>query len=118
LMSALQVPGLSFETEDTDALNAHAVTREVMLRSNLDARFVLYHHVIRRRVSVELEANFDDPLAAHIDRRWREKLGRGSLFVNDQFVTLVRRPARGKAGLADKVGKLLKRRGGSAPDAN
>src|SRR5690606_32142533 len=61
LMSALQVPGLLFETEDTEALNAHAATREVMLRSNLDARFVLYHHVIRRRVAVELEASFEDP---------------------------------------------------------
>ncbi len=112
LMSALQVPGLLFETEDTDALNAHAATREVMLRSNLDARFVLYHHVIRRRVSVGLDAEFQDPLAAHIDRRWREKLSSGSLFVNDQFVTLIRRPARGKAGLAEKMGKLLNRRGG------
>ena len=111
LMSALQVPGLLFETEDTEALNAHAITREVMLRSTLDARFVLYHHVIRRRVSVELDARFDDPLAAHIDRRWREKLAGGALFVNDQFVTLVRRPARGKAGLAERVGKMLRRRG-------
>src|SRR5690606_14333391 len=112
LMSALQVPGLLFETEDTEALNAHAATREVMLRSNLDARFVLYHHVIRRRVSVELEAQFDDPLAAHIDRRWREKLSGGSLFITDQFVKLVLRPALGKAGLAERAGKLLKRPGG------
>src|SRR6478735_5159914 len=111
LMGALQVPGLLFETEDTDALNAHAITREVMLRSNLDARFVMYHHVVRRRVSVELEASFDDPLAAHIDRRWREKLQGGSLFVNDQFVSLVRRPARGKAGLAERAGKWLRKRG-------
>ena len=59
LMMALQVPGLLFETEDTDALNAHAATREVMLRSTLDARFVLYHHVIRRKVEVELDAEFD-----------------------------------------------------------
>lgn len=110
LMSALQVPGLLFETEDTVALNAHAATREVMLRSNLDSRFVMYHHVIRRRVAVELDAQFDDPLSAHIDRRWREKLSSGSLFVNDQFVTLVRRPARGKAGLAERLGKMLQRR--------
>lgn len=110
LLGALQVPGLLFETEDTDALNAHAQTREVVLRSNLDARFVLYHHVIRRRVSVDLEASFEDPLSAHIDARWREKLSSGSLFVNDQFVTLVRRPARGKAGLAEKAGKMLRRK--------
>lgn len=111
LMCAMLVPGLLFETEDTEALNAHAATREVMLRSNLDARFVMYHHVIRRRVSVDLEARFDDPLAAHIDSRWREKLSGGSLFVNDQFVTLVRRPARGKAGLGEKVAKFFRRRG-------
>ncbi len=108
LMGALQVPGLLFETEDTDALNAQAATREVMLRSNLDARFVLYHHVIRRRVEVELDATFDDPLSAHIDARWRERLSSGSLFVNDQFVTLVRRPARGKAGWGERLGKLFK----------
>src|SRR4029079_3027642 len=54
LMTALQVPGLLFETADSLALNAHAATREVMLRASLDARFVLYHHVVRRRVSVEL----------------------------------------------------------------
>ncbi|RXZ65455.1 VirB4 family type IV secretion/conjugal transfer ATPase [Pelagerythrobacter rhizovicinus] len=111
VMAAIQVPGLLFETEDSDALNAHAATREVMLRSTLDARFVMYHHVIRRRVEVELEAEFDDPLSRHIDARWKERLGAGALFVNDQFVTLIRRPARGKAGLAERAARLWNRRG-------
>ncbi len=111
VMSAIQVPGLLFETEDSDALNAHAATREVMLRSTLDARFVLYHHVIRRRVEVELDAEFDDPLSRHIDARWKERLAGGSLFINDQFVTLIRRPARGKTGLPERVGRFFSRRG-------
>lgn len=111
VMAAIQVPGLLFETEDSDALNAHAATREVMLRSTLDARFVMYHHVIRRRVEIELEAEFADPLSRHIDARWKERLGSGALFVNDQFVTLIRRPARGKAGLAERAARLWNRRG-------
>ena len=118
VMTALQVPGLLFETEDSDALNHHAATREVMLRSTLDARFVLYHHVIRRRVQIELDAEFPDPLSAHIDRRWKERLGSGSLFVNDQFVTLVRRPARGKAGLAERASKMWSRKGQRDIDAD
>jgi type IV secretion system protein VirB4 len=118
LMTALHVPGLLFETEDSMALNAHAATREVMLRSTLDARFVLYHHVVRRRVSVELGGAFDDPLSAHIDRRWRDKLASGSLFVNDQFVTLVRRPARGKAGLAERVVRTWHRKGREVLEAD
>ncbi|HSM53809.1 MAG TPA: VirB4 family type IV secretion/conjugal transfer ATPase, partial [Erythrobacter sp.] len=44
VMTSIQVPGLLFETEDSDSLNAHAATREVVLRSTLDSRFVLYHH--------------------------------------------------------------------------
>ena len=110
VMTAIQVPGLLFETEDSEALNAHAATREVMLRSTLDARFVMYHHVIRRRVSVELDAQFPEPISRHIDERWKERLGSGQLFINDQFITLIRRPARGKAGLVERVGKTVKRR--------
>jgi len=118
VMSAIQVPGLLFETEDSDALNAHAATREVMLRSTLDARFVLYHHVIRRRVEVELDAEFDDPLSRHIDARWKERLAGGSLFINDQFVTLIRRPARGKTGLPERAAKLFSRRGAEELEAD
>lgn len=112
VMTAIQVPGLLFETEDSEALNAHAATREVVLRSTLDARFVLYHHVIRRRVSVDLEADFPDPISRHIDACWRDRLGSGQLFVNDQFITLIRRPARGKAGLVERVGKKFRRQDG------
>ncbi|WP_432199639.1 VirB4 family type IV secretion/conjugal transfer ATPase [Erythrobacter sp. W53] len=118
VMTALQVPGLLFETEDSDALNAHAATREVMLRSTLDARFVLFHHVIRRRVEVELDAEFPDPLSRHIDARWKERLGSGSLFINDQFITLIRRPARGKAGWAERISKAWSRKGQEVTDAD
>ena len=111
VMIGIVVPGLAFETADSDALNAHSATRELLLRSALDARLVLYHHVIRRQVHVELDGAFDDPLAAHIDARWREKLADGSLYVNDQFITLVRRPARGKAGWPERLARLAKRKG-------
>lgn len=113
LMIGLMVPGFAFETADTVELNAHAATRELLLRSVLDARFVMYHHVIRRRVHIELDSRADDPVAAHIDDGWRRKLAGGSLYVNDQFVTLVRRPARGKAGLVERMARKSKRRGDS-----
>lgn len=118
VMSALQIPGLLFETEDSDALNAHAATREVMLRSTLDARFVMYHHAIRRRVEVELDAEFPDALSAHIDARWKQRLAGGSLFINDQFVTLIRRPARGKTGLPERMSKLFNRAGADTLEAD
>lgn len=118
LMTALQVPGLLFETEDSEALNAHAATREIMLRSTLDARFVMYHHVVRRRVEVDLEGVYPDDLSRHISERWKERLGSGSLFINDQFVTLIRRPARGKAGLVERAAKSWRRKGRAEIEAD
>ena len=118
VMSAIQVPGLLFETEDSGALNAHAATRETVLRSTLDARFVMYHHVIRRRVDVELDATFPDPLSRHIDARRNQRMAGGSLFINDQFVTLIRRPARGKTGLPERMGRFFKRGGQTRSEAD
>ncbi len=110
VMMALHVPGISFETADSAELNAQTATREIMFRSALDARFIFYHHIIRRRVDVGLNGHFQDVLAGHIDKKWTQRLSHGALFVNDQFVTLVRRPARGKAGWPERAAKLLKRR--------
>lgn len=103
LLRTIHVAGLAFETEDSEALNHRLAVREVMLRSALDARHVVYHHVIRRRIQPELTARFDSPLAGLIDRRWQERLSDRRLFINEQFLTILRRPARGKAGLVDRI---------------
>jgi type IV secretion system protein VirB4 len=102
-MRMLQVPGLPFETEDTDALNHHLGVREVMLRSALDARFVVYHHVVRRRVSVQLDDGIEAPFAAMLNRRWQDRLDQRRLFVNEQILSIVRRPARGKTGWPERL---------------
>ncbi|MEO6716702.1 MAG: VirB4 family type IV secretion/conjugal transfer ATPase [Novosphingobium sp.] len=110
LMQVLSIAGMPFETETADQLNHMLGVREVMLRSALDGRFILYHHIVRRQVSVGLDAEFDSPFAAELDRQWRERLAARQLFVNEQFLTLVRRPARGKAGWPERIARLLGRR--------
>ncbi len=115
LMQVLAIAGLPFETEDADQLNHMLGVREVMLRSALDGRFILYHHIVRRQVGVALPAQFDSPFAAELDRQWAEKLADRQLFYNEQFITLVRRPARGKAGWPERFARMFKR--GLDPDA-
>ncbi|MCW3796887.1 VirB4 family type IV secretion/conjugal transfer ATPase [Sphingomonas sp. BN140010] len=109
LMRSIHVPGMAFETADADELNhAHGV-REMLLRSTLDARFVLYRHIVRRPVSASLPGVEQPAFAAHLDALWRERLGSRRLFVNDQFLTLVRRPARGKTGWPERLVRKLAR---------
>ena len=115
LMQSLAISGLAFETADADQLNHMLAVREVMLRAVLDARFVVYHHVIRRRVSVALDGEFASPFAAALDQQWRDRLAERQLFVNEQFVTLVRRPPRGKTGWPERMSRWFAR-GDDAPD--
>jgi len=110
LMQTLSIAGMPFETEDADQLNHMLGVREVMLRSVLDARFILYHHIIRRRVMVGLEGDFDNPFAAELDKQWRARLEARQLFVNEQFITLVRRPPRGKTGWPERVARWINKR--------
>ena len=108
LLVALHVPGWPAQTADVAEINAHAAQRDVWLRAGLDARFVFGHHVVRRRVALDFPGTFDDPMSRHIDARWRARIGEGQIYVNDQFITLLRRPARGKTGWIDGLRRRLR----------
>lgn len=106
LMRSVRLTGFPFETEDDDVLNHLLSVREVVLRSALNSKIVLYHHLIRRRVEVDLGPDGFDPISAEIDRRWTDQLNSKRLFLNEQFLSLVVRPPRGRAGLPERFGKM------------
>src|SRR5438270_7670072 len=112
LMRSLRLAGFPFETEDDDVLNHLFGVRDVVLRSALNSKAVLYHHLIRRRVHVDLAGQGADPFSGELDRRWSEQLNNGRLFLNEQFLTIVIRPPRGKAGLPERLSRLGGKRAG------
>ncbi|WP_294172129.1 VirB4 family type IV secretion/conjugal transfer ATPase [uncultured Sphingomonas sp.] len=116
LMRSIHVPGMAFETADADELNHAQGVREMLLRSTLDARFVLYRHIIRSPVAVGLSAVEGPGFARRMDELWRSRLGKRRLFVNDQFLTLVRRPARGKTGWPERLARRLGKSGSDEHD--
>ena len=63
LMQVIHLRGLLFETADTDELNYRKRLRDAMLQAIGSSRFALYHHIIRRRVDVELAADHPDPFS-------------------------------------------------------
>ncbi|MES1971176.1 MAG: VirB4 family type IV secretion/conjugal transfer ATPase [Pseudomonadota bacterium] len=111
LMQFIHLRGLLFETADTDEINYRKVLRDAMLQAIGSSRFALYHHVIRRRAEVELPASFPDAFSAQLDAAWRARLATKQLYVNDLFLTLIRRPLQGRVGVADRVRGLLGRAG-------
>jgi type IV secretion system protein VirB4 len=108
-MRVLHLNGLAFETEDADHLNHTQAVRETILRSTLDARFIVYHHVVRRRVSAEMSAHHKGPFAAHVHEKWSNRLAKRTLFANELFLTVLRRPPRGKVGLLERIKRRFNR---------
>ncbi|WP_209348255.1 VirB4 family type IV secretion/conjugal transfer ATPase [Pontixanthobacter sp. CEM42] len=103
LMQTIRLGGLLFETADSDELNYRAELRDAMLRTVGSSRFALYHHVVRRRADVTLDGEYIDDFSQKLDQRWRERLSAKHLYVNELFVTIIRRPLQGQIGLAERV---------------
>ena len=112
LMQSIYLEGFAFETADTDEVNHRQIVRAAALRAIGSSRFVVYHHIIRRRVSVSLDAGYDDPVCNLIQQRWQERLSSRQVFVNDLFLTIVRRTPKGKVGVAERIAGLFGRSGG------
>jgi len=111
LLQVIHLRGLLFETADTDELNYRKRLREAMLQAVGSSRFALYHHILRRRVDAELEAEHGDRFSAQLDAAWQARLAAKQLYVNDLYLTLVRRPLQGRVGKLDWIGRLFGRAG-------
>lgn len=107
LMQVLHLRGLHFETADVDELNYRKRLRDAMLQAIGSSRFAIYHHIVRRRVDAELLSEYGDAFSKRLDAAWRARLASKQLYVNDLFLTLVRRPIQGRLGVLDKARSWL-----------
>ena len=118
LMTMLKLEGFSFETADMSEINVRLLSRNDLVRTLANSRFALVSHVVRREVSPTIPSTFDNPLCREIDARYHAALGRRRMFVNDLYVTVVRRPLQGQAGTFDAMmRRFLGRRTDGGEDA-
>src|SRR6185436_89204 len=98
LMQVIHLKGLLFETADTEEINYRKRLRDAMLQSIGSSRFALYHHIVRRRIDADLTAQYPDDFSGRLDNAWRARLATKRLYVNELFLTLIRRPLQCRIG--------------------
>ena len=103
LVQTLHLAGFPSETAPDEELNYRKAIRETVLRGAASSRLAIYHHVVRRRVTPAFPPPPEEPFCARLDAGWRERLAGRSLYVNDIFLTLVRRPLQGGAGILERL---------------
>lgn len=109
LMQTICLDGLLFETADTIEVNYRTQLRDAMLQAVGTPQFAIYHHVIRRKAEMTLQAHYPDAFSRDLDERWRKRLASRQMYVNDLFLTIVRRPMQGRSGLLDRVRNFASR---------
>ncbi len=103
LLQVIHLRGFLFETADSDEINYRKSLRDAMLQAVGSSNFALYHHIIRQSVDVSLSGKFPDAFSQKLDDVWRGRLADKQMYVNDLFLTLVRRPMQGRVGMLDRL---------------
>ena len=107
-VQAFRLGGASFESADDAQLNAWHERLNVLWRNLASPEVALWTHLIRRPVRANLNAQLGNDFAATLAAKYRQRLARETLMLNELYVALVYRPAPGAAlGLA---ARLLARR--------
>jgi type IV secretion system protein VirB4 len=111
VMTILKLEGYSFETADMSAVNSRLLARNDVVRTLANSRFALVSHIIRREVEPSIPSTFDNALCREIDERYQAALSTRRMFVNDLYLTIVRRQLQGQAGTFESsLSRLLGRK--------
>ncbi len=107
LMSFVHMTGLCFETSDIAEINSRLLGRNDLIRSLANSRYAIYTHIVRREVQPSIESTFDNKFCRELDERYTQSLRKHRMFVNDIYLTIVRRELQGTVGSADFVLRKL-----------
>jgi len=107
LLSIVHLTGFCFETADIAEINARLLGRNDLLRALGNSRYAVYSHIVRREVKPSIASTFDNPFCRELDERYTAALRTRRMFVNDLYVTIVRRELQGSVGTVDVVMRKL-----------
>ncbi len=106
VFQVIKLDGFAFETADQSQINHLKRVRNTLLMGLASSRFALNYHIVRREVFDYPEPRFSG-FCAVLDNTWKRKLSEKHLFVNDQYITVIRRNLTGTAGIAERLGRLV-----------
>ena len=100
LLQIIKIDGFSFETADDDVVDLKKMVRNSLYKSMAEGTFALWFHLIRRRQSVYPGGVQPEGFSKVVDDKWRAKHSRRHSYVNELYITVVRkRDTKGAAKL-------------------
>ncbi len=91
LMQIIKLEGFSFETADDEDVDMKKMVRNSLLKSMAEGTFALWFHLVRRKQSVYPDGEQPEGFADYVDRQWREKHDMRDTYVNELYITVIRK---------------------------
>jgi len=88
----IKLDGFSFETADDDDVDMKKLVRNSLLKSLADGRFAVWFHTIRRRQSAYPGGKQPPGFCAYVDKLWHEKHHSKDSYINELYITVMRKP--------------------------
>lgn len=90
-IQVIRLDGFSFETADDEDVDMRKMVRNSLLKSLADGTFAIWFHTIRRRQSAYPSGRQPPGFSAYVDKLWKNKHHSKDSYVNELYVTIVRK---------------------------
>lgn len=107
LVQIFRLDGKPFETESAAELDRLKDGRNTLLRALAGGEYALWQHVVRRRVHPDLASAPPPGFARDLDTQWQARLQTQQLYVNELYLSLVRRAGDPSTALAHRLQRAL-----------
>ena len=108
-LMVLKIEGFCFQTADQEEIDMRLSSRNTIIRAMNDSRHAVYSHIIRREVRPEIGGDFDNFFCAELDRKYSAGMRKKRMFVNDLYVTIMRRGFQGHVGAAEAATSFFRK---------
>ena len=113
LLKVVKVEGYSFETADDEDVDIRKNIRNQLLRGISSGSFALYFHIIRRRQNAcsnnFANSRLQNYFADNLNRKWVKKSSGSQSFVNDLYITIIRKHDNKGVAVLEHLFKKLNR---------
>ncbi len=87
----IKLDGFSFETADDEDVDMKKMVRNSLLKSLADGTFAVWFHTMRTRQSAYPSGKQPPGFAAYVDKLWKEKHHSKDSYINELYITIVRK---------------------------
>lgn len=105
MLKVIKLKGFAHETADQEAINYAQEKRNTLLIGLNDSRYAIWSTLIRRRETRFPEGKFENRFSAALNHSYQEKMRDKKMFVNDLYITVIRKGSNNKI---NKLGDLIK----------